>query len=511
MVTEEKVVELDGPEDGVVELLTNAMKNKRKPKRVTIGRHLDPSILIPPEPFSPKDAMKILQDWQADEERRVTVQTTIACYPVDGAIALAEGIREVAGYAASRAVETFFGDINPLHYTVDIGFDENGKMQQGTIIWGEISLPQMGDTVFRIGYTLNNDKFPIFSFTADTRKKYQPLIDEIAAATKRYVVEHSIYRGQAIAVDFRWMADQRDYNPNQNNPEFLWMGHFDPSKLILNRDVRQALVETIFARIKYPDQILKMGESLKQGILLAGAFGTGKTMTANLIAYEATKAGWTFIYVKRADQITQAIKLGQMYEPSIVFCEDIDRATSAEERNAEIDAITNALDGVDNKDAQVMVVFTTNSHRKIHQAVRRAGRIDRTIIIGYPNAESTKEFVEAAGIKLVNGADYSLAFEALANMPPANVVTALGNAKTAAMYAAGGKITNDPIPVEILVSAANTMKAQFLESMATDDNGPDLMQTFLQMVAESTSAQVKGDVMNDEFVQTLANKVAKSL
>ena len=169
------------------------------------------------------------------------------------------------------------------------------------------------------------------------------------------------------------------------------------------------LPEGLLARIerqtvgfgKHADRMLAMGRHLKRGLLLHGAPGTGKTLTAMYLASQMPE--WTvFVLTGRGmGLIEQSCAMARVLQPSIVVLEDVDLI--AEERTREgactavLFELLNQMDGLSN-DADVLFLLTTNRPDILEPALAsRPGRIDQAIEIPLPDTECRRRLFELYG------------------------------------------------------------------------------------------------------------------
>jgi len=82
-----------------------------------------------------------------------------------------------------------------------------------------------------------------------------------------------------------------------------------------------------------------------------------------------------------------------MYQPSVVFFEDLEVMAGAQERD-HISQLLDVFDGIQSKDAKIMAILTTNHADKIHKGMLRPGRLDAVIEIEKLDAAGIQQLVE---------------------------------------------------------------------------------------------------------------------
>lgn len=166
-------------------------------------------------------------------------------------------------------------------------------------------------------------------------------------------------------------------------------------------DVKQELNETVDF-LKDPSKIQAMGARSPKGILLVGPPGTGKTLFARAVAGEAKVA---FFNISGSEFIEMFVGVGaarvrEMFDqarekaPCIIFIDEIDaigRTRSAgspmgghDEREQTLNQLLSEMDGFDSSTG-VVVMAATNRPEILDQALLRAGRFDRRILIDKPD------------------------------------------------------------------------------------------------------------------------------
>ncbi len=405
------------------------------------------------------------------QEQMTDVIEPINALPVDGAIALAKAAKELFGFAnPTHGIEQgFFGPVAVRNKSISV---EIGVGQTMQISWGGFSVPQIeGNLHFgaeRHGTMVR------FVLGGTVKKKHLHLVKAMADKAREIVSRESIYRGKSI----RLPVDD-DGDAQVMGFSFIDVAGATKEKLILNAVTKAELEASVFTRLEQTQAVIAHNIPLKAGILLAGEYGTGKTLTARTIANLANQHGWTFILVQRAAGLAAAVEIARHYSPAVVFAEDLDRVMEGEERNVGVDDVLNTIDGIEGKTDQVMVIMTTNHLEAIPRPMLRPGRIDSLVQILPPDNEAVQALIHLyAGSAVPSDATFPRVAERLAGTIPAFIAEVVRKSKLHAIARDASRmlITDDD-----LVMAAEGMQGHL-----------DLMRRQAVVVHETDAMRLSG-------------------
>ena len=425
-------------------------EKKKEPefKNVTVAYADDPeakTIVLPAGMGLTKGAEWLLRQ-EAEMGKEVALHYPFpGHYPLDAAYAMYRAIQRTFGFTSLVDTPSFFGPTPPTLVGVEVRLGETIQ-----IPWGSFQLSGIKGRL-ETAATLVDDQ-ATFVLGGSIVQRDRGEVDKLVCLAKNILATESIYKGKAVKVDL----------PSQNfdltkAPKFMDLEGVKEDDLIFTRTVQEAVDTNILTPIKFTALCREHDIPRRRGILLAGPYGVGKTLTARVTAKVCQDHGWTFIYVDDLEQLPQALYFAKNYSPAVVFGEDINRVVSGE-RDSDMDEYFNSLDGVDRKKDEVMVVFTTNEVQEIHPGMMRPGRIDAMIEVTPPDAEATARLVSVYGRGLIDpAADLAQVGAILAGQIPAVTREAVERAKLVAIKdSKGGRLM---VRTEHLVSAARQLVA----------------------------------------------------
>lgn len=162
--------------------------------------------------------------------------------------------------------------------------------------------------------------------------------------------------------------------------------------------VKRRLNLAFLAPLKNPEMMKLYGKSLRGGLLLYGAPGCGKTFIARAVAGEL---GARFISIGLSDvldmwigssekNIHEIFARARRKAPCVLFFDEIDalgrkRSLTRHNSHGVINQLLAELDGINQENDGVFVLAATNHPWDVDTALRRPGRLDRTVLVLPPD------------------------------------------------------------------------------------------------------------------------------
>jgi transitional endoplasmic reticulum ATPase len=452
-----------------------------KPVQVAeIGYHAEKIML--PEGMAIKEAIDVLVRREKYEGEEVKISRQYNVFPLDGAYALHNVLKGIYGWVSAEPIPSFFGSQPPQMISVETEF---GKSVQ--VPWGRFSLPNVSQGYIQCSATYNNDGVYVFVLGAVVTRASESIINRIFTELETYLKTGSIYQGKAIRL--RFLDDDGD-KLAEPQVKFIDTSSITRDMVIYSKDVQDSVETNLFTPIERAQDCLLNGIPIKRGVLLAGVYGTGKTLAATVASKIAMDNNVTYIYIPHSDELANALHFAQQYQANgcVIFCEDIDRAVTGE-RSVEMDDILNILDGIDSKNSKIITVLTTNHLDKINPAMLRPGRLDAVINITAPNAEAVEKLLKYyGGATLDADIDLKEASTVLAGSIPATIAEVVKRAKLVQLRLQPAKTIVKNISSAAVLEAAKTMVAQtklIADTMTPPAQEKTVNQFFSEVVAEA--------------------------
>ena len=410
--------------------------------------------IIVPLTMEYPQAIGVLERLIKDENELISISEPIDCYPWEGAIAMKKALERMFGFGGTIATPSWFGPVPPKELAIETGPDTKVMAP-----WGRFGFAlATSDSEWLGTGTAMKDGRTIFAMSGVVKKKWKATIAQLGDLVRKIVREESIYNGKALRIEF---TDADGDDIEIPTPKFVDLRKANVGEMVYTKELESLIETNILTPLKHTKAVKAAGIPLKRGILLAGPYGTGKSLLARGIAKVGTENGWTFIYIKDAGELPRAIKFAAMYQPAVIFAEDVDRHMAGGRTEA-MDEILNTLDGIDSKHMELMVVLTTNHLDQINSAMLRPGRLDVILNITTPDSEAVMRLIHVYGRGTIDQkTDLTKAGELLQGYTPAVIREVVERAKLVSI-ARTGQPGSTLIGADIETSALTMVQQQAL-------------------------------------------------
>jgi hypothetical protein len=453
-------------------------------------QHQGSQIILPADPhaMNPDEAIGILQRFKEAENKEFQVVEWLDAFPLDGVVAFYKAMKLKYGLALPVDTPGLFGPKPPQFLSVVTGPKAGDIIQ---VPYGSFVVPGIEKPI-QIQIQWNGDR-PMAVVVGMTRKREQAVLLELAQIARTILREDSLYKGRAISLE----VDEGGELDLMNPPGFMDLEGVSEADIVFPDTTRDQIEVSLFTPIKQTALCRAHKIPLKRGILLAGPYGTGKTLTARVAASLAEANGWTFVNLNRVEGLAHALKFAARYAPAVIFAEDIDRVVN--ERDDDANDLVNTIDGIIGKQGEVITVLTTNHIEEIQPVMLRPGRLDAVIAINPPDAKACDSLIRKyAGKLLPANEDLSQVCAELAGQIPATIREVVERSKLGMISRQAGLLAAG----DLLVAARGMVEHLTLLNKPRDE------ETDEQLLARALRSVLGGG--GDEIQATL-NGIATSV
>ncbi|KRQ07393.1 cell division protein FtsH [Bradyrhizobium manausense] len=205
------------------------------------------------------------------------------------------------------------------------------------------------------------------------------------------------YRGKILSLD----ADS-DYRGRSRGITVHRLPAIARDDVILPEQTLRLLDRNVLTFVGTRDQLRRLGQSTRKGILLYGPPGTGKTHTIRYLATHLPGHTTLIITAEQIGLLGAYMSLARLLQPSMVVIEDVDLIARDRDdmgpcEESMLNKLLNEMDGL-REDADILFVLTTNRPEDLEGALAgRPGRIDQAIEVPLPDEAGRNKLVQLYG------------------------------------------------------------------------------------------------------------------
>lgn len=205
------------------------------------------------------------------------------------------------------------------------------------------------------------------------------------------------YRGKVLSLD-----GGNDYRGRSRGLMVHKLPPVQREDVILPDATLKLLDRNVLSFVGSRDELRRLGQSTRKGILLYGPPGTGKTHTIRYLASNLPGHTTLIITAAQVGLLVHYMNLARLLQPAMVVIEDVDLI--ARDRNrmgpceeSMLNGLLNEMDGL-KQDADILFILTTNRPEQLEGALAsRPGRIDQAIEVPLPDDIGRKKLVQLYG------------------------------------------------------------------------------------------------------------------
>ncbi len=201
----------------------------------------------------------------------------------------------------------------------------------------------------------------------------------------------NVYRGHVISLA---------YEPQTGiSVQFHRLPSISREGIVLPPGVLERIERQTVGFARHGERLRRAGRHLKRGLLLHGAPGTGKTLTAMYLAGQMRERTILLLTGQSIGLIAQSCAMARLLQPATIILEDVDliaqeRTHQGTGTNAVLFELLNRMDGLA-EDVDVVFLLTTNRPEILEPALAaRPGRIDQAIEVPLPDRECRRRLFD---------------------------------------------------------------------------------------------------------------------
>ena len=295
-------------------------------------------------------------------------------------------------FLVDKGKESIAGNVNncetgKIFYMVSFG--ENELLYKGKKIIVEVEKQGTQINEENVHSHLNNTLITIKVFSEDTIDKCKEIINEFIREAKKYYEENIMEIDNEEGKVSIYFFDDYWELLTKRNPRDL--------KTIYLNGIENQVLDYIkkFKTKETKQRYSNLGIPYKKNIMFEGYPGTGKTSLIFALASELNYNIAIMNFNKDLDDNAFMRAIRRIPKNAILVLEDIDvlfkerKENDGYKSNLSFSALLNSLDGLAFRD-EMITIMTTNYECNLDSALKRPGRIDKSINFTFANKKQTE-------------------------------------------------------------------------------------------------------------------------
>jgi cell division protease FtsH len=284
---------------------------------------------------------------------------------------------------------------------------------------------------------------------AKSRDTAERFLAEIAGLMS----EHNVYRGRVLEVGGSHFGEA--------SFDVRTLPKVARENIVLPEGVLERVERHTLTFAAEAERLRDAGRHVKRGLLLHGAPGTGKTLTAMYLANRMPDRTILILTGGGLGAIGPACEIARSLAPSMVVMEDVDLVALDRDEyssNALLFELLNEMDGMQ-QDLDVIFLLTTNRPDRLEPALAsRPGRVDMAVELPLPDEHGRRQLLAlySQGLEL-RATNLAEIIDRTQGASPAFIRELLRRAALLAMETADGDVVID-----------DTQLAAALQELTTD-------------------------------------------
>ncbi|WP_234892347.1 AAA family ATPase [Sinorhizobium medicae] len=206
------------------------------------------------------------------------------------------------------------------------------------------------------------------------------------------------YRNKAVSFE-----SSEGFDGTQETMRVHKLPAISRNDVVLSKATMAQLDTHVFDFVKCREELKRLGQSGRKGILLHGHPGTGKTHVVQYIVANLPEHTTVLVTAEQMLNMEEYFALARVLQPCTMVIEDVDLVgrsrddISGVKAETRLNRLLNEMDGL-GEDLDILIIMTTNRVNSLEGALAaRSGRVDVVLEIPLPDDDCRGRLIERYG------------------------------------------------------------------------------------------------------------------